>query len=324
MFFSPLVAGPIERPQNLLHQFREKHSFEYQRVKSGLLLMAGGLFKKIAIADNLAIFVNEVYAAPEKYQGIPLWIATYFFAFQIFCDFSGYTDIARGAARVMGFSLMENFNRPYFSKSISEFWHRWHISLSSWFRDYLYIPMGGSKVSNTRWAFNIMIVFLVSGFWHGANWTFIAWGFLHGLFIIMEKYLSPLKRIFTMNEYPRFEKVIAVGITFHLACFAWIYFRAESIQDAFHISRYLFTSVFSAENMHFLHEKSQQIAIGILLISSLLVVHLIHRRQIIWNIFEKKPKYYRWAAYYVFLLSLVILSMVNGQSASQKFIYFQF
>jgi D-alanyl-lipoteichoic acid acyltransferase DltB (MBOAT superfamily) len=159
MFYPQLVAGPIERPQNILHQFYEKNTFDYDRVTDGLKLMLWGLFKKVVIADRLAIFVNKIYDSPTNYEGIPLIIATVFFAFQIYCDFSGYSDMAIGAAKVMGFNLMQNFNRPYFSKSISEFWKRWHISLSSWFKDYLYIPLGGNKTIKWRWYFNLFIVF---------------------------------------------------------------------------------------------------------------------------------------------------------------------
>jgi len=176
MFYPQLVAGPIERPQNLLHQFRTEHKFDYQRVADGLKLMAWGLFKKVVIADKLAIIVNNVYDDPCHYHGLSFVIASIFFAFQIFCDFSGYTDIAIGAAQVMGFKLMKNFNKPYHSKSISEFWSRWHISLSTWFNDYLYIPLGGSRVKVPRWYFNLFIVFVISGLWHGANWAYIAWG----------------------------------------------------------------------------------------------------------------------------------------------------
>ena len=176
MFYPQLVAGPIERPQNLIHQFYEKHTFDYSRVVAGLKLMLWGLFKKIVIADRLAIYVNAVYNNPTHHSGITLILATVFFAFQIYCDFSGYSDIAIGAAKIMGFKLMTNFNRPYFSRNISEFWKRWHISLSTWFKDYLYISLGGRRVSIPRWYFNLLFVFLVSGLWHGANWTFLIWG----------------------------------------------------------------------------------------------------------------------------------------------------
>src|SRR5678815_1064118 len=178
MFYPQLVAGPIERPQNLLHQFYENHKFDYERVVNGLKLILWGFFKKLVIADRLALYVGAVYNNPTHHTGLSFIMATIFFAFQIYCDFSGYSDIAIGAAKVMGFKLMTNFNRPYFARSISEFWKRWHISLSTWFKDYLYISLGGNRVSVPRWYFNLFIVFLVSGLWHGANWTYIIWGCL--------------------------------------------------------------------------------------------------------------------------------------------------
>ncbi|MDT7604999.1 MAG: alginate O-acetyltransferase complex protein AlgI, partial [Acidobacteriota bacterium] len=186
MFYPQLVAGPIERPQNLLHQFHERHYFDYPRVVAGLQLMLWGMFKKVVIADRLSPFVNLVYDDPHSYRGVSFIVATIFFAFQIYCDFSGYSDIALGAAQVMGFTLMKNFDRPYFSKSISEFWKRWHISLSTWFRDYVYLSLGGNRVSRPRWYFNLFFTFLVSGLWHGANWTYVIWGALNGVYLIAE------------------------------------------------------------------------------------------------------------------------------------------
>ncbi|NJN99133.1 MAG: MBOAT family protein, partial [Anaerolineales bacterium] len=184
MFYPQLVAGPIERPQNMLPQFHTRHSFNYSEFVSGLRMIAWGLLKKMVVADRLAIFVNSIYGNPGQYTGFPLILATYFFAFQIYYDFSGYSDIALGCARVMGFKLMGNFRQPYLATSISDFWQRWHISLSTWFRDYLYIPLGGNRVSRWHWVTNTLIVFMVSGLWHGANWTFVIWGALHGLYTI--------------------------------------------------------------------------------------------------------------------------------------------
>ena len=176
MFYPQMVAGPIERPYNLIHQFKAEQRFDAAKVTSGLQLMLWGFFKKIVVADRLAVFVSSVYDHPQQYDGLPLIIATVFFAFQIYCDFSGYTDIAIGAARVMGIDLIENFRRPYFARSVAEFWQRWHISLSSWFRDYVYIPLGGSRVGKSKWFMNILITFALSGIWHGASWNFpICW-----------------------------------------------------------------------------------------------------------------------------------------------------
>jgi D-alanyl-lipoteichoic acid acyltransferase DltB (MBOAT superfamily) len=194
MFYPQLVAGPIERPQNLLHQFREYHPFDADRTFSGLRLMLWGFFKKLVVADRLAPVVDVVYGNPHAYGGAWLLLATYFFAVQIYCDFSGYSDVAIGAARVLGFKLMTNFNRPYAAASVTEFWRRWHISLSTWFRDYLYIPLGGSRVSKPRWCFNILIVFLISGMWHGSNWTYLAWGGLHGILVILTRSSERLLR----------------------------------------------------------------------------------------------------------------------------------
>lgn len=237
MFYPQLVAGPIERPQNLLHQFREKHYFESNRVMDGLRLMLWGFFKKVVIADRLALYVNHIYDSPTDFNAINLSLATVFFAIQIYCDFSGYSDIAIGAARVMGFELMTNFKRPYFSKNIQEFWGRWHISLSTWFRDYLYISLGGNRVSTFRRYMNVSIVFLVSGFWHGASWTFIAWGGLHTVYIVSYMLYKEFSRI----KLPKNPVVSLVGmvVTFALVCFAWIFFRAENMQQGMLIAGHI-------------------------------------------------------------------------------------
>ena len=184
MYFPQLVAGPIERPQNLLHQFKEVKRFDWQRVWNGASLSLWGLFKKVVVADSLAIYTDTIYNNSRQHTGTSLLLATYFFAIQIYCDFSGYTDIARGISRIYGIELMKNFETPYFARSISEFWSRWHISLSTWFRDYVYIPLGGNRVSPARNMFNIGVVFLISGLWHGANWTFVIWGALHGIYYL--------------------------------------------------------------------------------------------------------------------------------------------
>ena len=239
MFYPQLVAGPIERPQNLLHQFREPHRFESDKLLSGLRLMLWGFFKKVVIADRLAVYVDTVYNDHPQYNAINLIIATLFYTIQIYCDFSGYSDIAIGAAKTMGFDLMINFKRPYFSKNIKEFWTKWHISLSTWFRDYLYISLGGNRVSLSRLYFNVMIVFLISGFWHGANWTFIAWGGLHAVYTMFYM-LYDRQSLFKIpnNLISNFFSAI---VTFCLVAFAWIFFRAASIQDAFIIIKNIIT-----------------------------------------------------------------------------------
>jgi alginate O-acetyltransferase complex protein AlgI len=230
MFYPQLVAGPIERPQNLLGQFRIEHSFDSQRLYEGLKLMLWGLFKKVVIADRLALYVNDAYGNAEAWPGSNLAIATVFFAIQIYCDFSGYSDIAIGSAKVMGFKLMTNFNRPYFAKNIQEFWKRWHISLSTWFRDYLYITIGGNRVSRLKTYQNVAIVFIISGFWHGANWTFVIWGAVHAILII--GYMFYREKIQKKKTRGWLADILSIGLTFFVVCIAWVFFRAENLQDA--------------------------------------------------------------------------------------------
>ena len=232
-FFPQLVAGPIERAGHLLPQLRADQDFDYDRALDGLQQMTRGMFKKVVVADRLAVYVNSVYADPGSFSGLQLIVATYFFAFQIYCDFSGYTDIAIGAAKVLGIDLMENFRRPYLATSISDFWKRWHISLSTWFRDYLYIPLGGNRVSKNRWYANLFIVFVVSGLWHGANWTFVVWGALHGGYLIGAILTANLREKALPKVGSRRRWVFDVTVTFHLALVAWVFFRANHVTDAF-------------------------------------------------------------------------------------------
>ena len=232
MFYPQLVAGPIERPQNLIHQFYEKHVWDTARVKLGLLQMMQGFFKKVVIADRLAMVVDPAYANLSHQSSLNLIIASIFYSFQIYCDFSGYSDIAIGASKVMGFKLMNNFNAPYTAKSIPDFWRRWHISLSTWFKDYVYFSLGGNRVSVPRWYINIMIVFILSGFWHGASWNFVIWGALHGLFQLMG---LTLNRIFP--NLAADEQKSAAGVwmyrllTFLLVTIAWVFFRIPKFGD---------------------------------------------------------------------------------------------
>lgn len=330
MFYPQLVAGPIERPQNMLHQFREKHTFNYQRVADGLKLMAWGLFKKGVIADRLSVIVNMPYDNPHSYQGISFVIATVCFAFQIFCDFSGYTDMALGAAKVMGFTLMKNFNRPYRSRSISEFWSRWHISLSTWFRDYLYIPLGGNRVSIPRWYFNLFIVFLVSGLWHGANWTYLAWGGLNGFYLIFALVTKDLRDKLTtltgIKKYPRIFNGIQTLVTFALICISWVFFRAHTIADAVYILKSIFNrdtlrSTYAIiRNPDLLFVSVPVLATAALVILILEVVHYFEGDDGIVNYINQKPKYIRWSIYYAF----VVLMLMLAQPTHQQFIYFQF
>jgi D-alanyl-lipoteichoic acid acyltransferase DltB (MBOAT superfamily) len=331
MFYPQLVAGPIERPQNLLHQFYEKHDFEYQRVTDGLKLMAWGMFKKVVIADRLAVAVHLVYDNPTAYTGLPLILATYYFAIQIYCDFSGYSDIAIGAAQVMGFRLMDNFNRPYHAKSISEFWKRWHISLSTWFRDYLYIPLGGRRVEKRRLYFNLFLVFLVSGLWHGAAWTFVIWGALHGFYMIFalwtQGYRDRLRRYLELQRFPVLRKCFAVFVTFNLVSFAWIFFRAPNLHAAFYIVGHLFTLSLSGAARGALFPPGAlildrtDILIIIVAVAFMELVHLIQRHRRMRSFLSAKPFWMRWAVYYVLAMSILLFGKFGSP---QQFIYFQF
>lgn len=243
MFFPQLVAGPIERPQHLLPQFKTEHNFDFQKIKSGLERILWGFFKKIVIADNLAAYVNQVYLSPQDYSGTILAVATFFFAFQIYCDFSGYSDIAVGTAKVLGFDLMNNFNFPYISSSMAEFWRRWHISLSNWLRDYLYFPLALSAKGSSRfklyWA--LFITFVLIGLWHGASWTFVAFGALHGFYLVFGQATKNLRlKLLEKTNILKFTLIlnwIRVATTFILACIGFVFFRSENLQDAFYIAK---------------------------------------------------------------------------------------
>jgi alginate O-acetyltransferase complex protein AlgI len=316
MFFPQLVAGPIERPQNLLHQFDEPRRLDWALVLNGVNFIAYGLFKKIVVADRLAVYVNAVYGDLANASTISVMLAVLFFSIQIYCDFSGYSDIAIGTARIMGFRLMQNFNRPYLSASISEFWTRWHISLSTWFRDYLYVPLGGNRVGTQRWYANLMIVFLVSGLWHGASWTFVAWGALHGIFLvvgIMTRDLRlRLKQRLGVTRVPRLDRAIGIATTFTLVSLAWIGFRAGSAEDALTVLRRLaeldltvnIAQITAAQGP--LNLLLSFAAIGLLLGSYRLPQSL----QIRWNS--------------TFLVSAALLIILLGPDGKAPFIYFQF
>lgn len=326
-FFPQLVAGPIERAANMLPQFHRTFDFDADRVSDGLRLILWGMFKKVVIADRLGIYVNEVYNNPTAWEGWPVILATYFFAFQIYCDFSGYSDIAIGAAKVMGYDLMENFRRPYLSKSPAEFWRRWHISLSTWFRDYLYIPLGGSRVSIPRWYINLMIVFLVSGLWHGAAWTFVLWGGLHGAYLVLEvatkAWRSRLAEMFQLKEAPRMQAILSGLVTFNLVCFAWIFFRANSISDAFLIVNNLtpLGTLSTAVDpwTGYVLDPPLQMALSLGLIALLMVVHVIQEQGLKAPVIVGRPVV-RWGAYLILVLAVMNL----GVTEEVPFIYFQF
>ena len=319
MFYPQLVAGPIERPQNLLHQFYEEHYFEVERIIDGLKMMLWGFFKKLVIADRLALFVNAVYNNPDHHTGTTLVVATLFFAFQIYCDFSGYSDIAIGAAKVMGFKLMTNFNRPYFSRSISEFWKRWHISLSTWFKDYLYISLGGNRVSVKRIYFNLFFVFAVSGLWHGANWTFIVWGALNGFYlvfsIVSKKLRESIHKVLLLDRIPRIHNAIKIFSTFVLACISWVFFRANSMSDAFLVLKRSFTGgKMYTEDMSLLANSG--FAILLLLILEIKREYYADKK----TVFSSGNLYVRSLAY-SFVIALILLF---GVFDGGQFIYFQF
>lgn len=324
-FFPQLVAGPIERAKNLLPQFYEKHNFSYTQVTDGLKLMLWGFFKKLVIADRLAFFVDHVYATPAEFNSTYLIIATVFFAYQIYCDFSGYSDIAIGAAQVMGYKLMDNFKRPYFSKSISEFWNRWHISLSSWFKDYVYTPLLGRKISMARLYVSLFVTFVVSGVWHGANWTFLFWGVLHGLYLVASILTTRVRKkmvnLIGLNKYPLLHSAFKILFVFILVNIGWILFRANSISDAWYIFTHLFTDLnFNITSMRFGVVDRYDFIIGILAIIFMEFVHTIQEHTKMRAFMRDKPIWVRWPVYATLVLSILLFGVFKDIS----FIYFQF
>ncbi len=322
MFYPQLVAGPIERPQNLLHQFHDRHRFNSQNLLDGLRLMLWGFFKKLVIADRVAMYVNSVFNFPGNYHYLNLVIAVLFFSIQIYCDFSGYSDIAIGAAKTMGFDLMTNFNRPYFSKNIQEFWSKWHISLSTWFRDYLYIPLGGNRVKIPRLYLNIAIVFLISGLWHGANWTYIIWGALHAIYILT--YLFIKRNNLVKSRKSIFSNLVFGLITFSLVTFAWIFFRANNLSDAILIVKHIL-------NLH--HSQPFQVVVTNLkdmsdfsiinMMISVSMIVLLFMMEIILSVkltnLNKNP-----VIDMIFCIFILMLIIILGVFHNTSFIYFQF
>jgi D-alanyl-lipoteichoic acid acyltransferase DltB (MBOAT superfamily) len=326
MFYPQLVAGPIERPQNLLQQFREKHNFDYDQAVSGLKLIIWGMFKKIVIADRLAAYVDPVYNQPQAWDGLTLIVATVFFAFEIYCDFSGYSDIAIGAARVMGFKLMTNFNRPYHAKSIAEFWKRWHISLSTWFKDYLYISLGGNRGTKSRWYFNLFFVFLVSGLWHGANWTFIIWGALNGFYLLFSIWTARYRKFFVQavgfDSFPNLHRAFQILLTFTLTCYAWLFFRANNLTDAIYINKAIISTLIQLFN--FVPQPGplslREWAFCVIVIAFLEIVHFTQTKKSLGTALVGKPIWLRWSVYYALILTMLLF----GQFGHRQFIYFQF
>ena len=320
-FFPLLLAGPIERATNLLDQFSTKKNFSSEQLIEGCKLIIWGLFKKVVIADRLAIYVNQIYGNPHSYSGSTLLLATMFFAFQIYCDFSGYTDIATGSARILGFRLMQNFNLPYMADSIGNFWKRWHISLSSWFADYLYKPLGGNRVSKSRWMLNIFIVFAVSGLWHGANWTFIIWGALHGFYYLLEYMGSLLLKFVGLEQRVTRSKImhkLRIVAVFFLVLIAWVFFRSINIQDAFYITSHMFTGL---NRMPYLGSSAFDTVLNFTLILLLYTIQILQYKGLfsIYYTPSQTSPYLRYLGYAILLLLIGLLG-VN----SREFIYFQF
>ena len=326
-FFPLLVAGPIERATNLLPQFYKKRSFDYEKAVDGMRQILWGLFKKIVIADNCATYVNMIFENPQGQTGLTLLLGAVFFAFQIYGDFSGYSDIAIGVARLFGINAMRNFAYPYFSRDIAEFWRRWHISLTTWFRDYVYIPLGGSRVSKTKVVRNTFVIFLVSGFWHGANWTFIAWGAFHAILFLPLILLNQNRRytntVAEGNFFPSVKEIFQIGLTFLLVVIGWVFFRADSIGQAFeYLGGMMDISLFS------LPTTSRLLILKCLFFAlCMFVVEWLQRnKQHGLDFFDTKSsilKYsiIRWGLYYV-ILSIIALNYNIGEQ--QQFIYFQF
>lgn len=325
-FFPQLVAGPIERADRLIPQLKKKQKFDYEQVTYGLKLMAIGYFKKIVVADTLAKGVDRIYNNVGNYTGLVLGMATIMFAIQIYCDFSGYSDIAIGCANIMGIRLMKNFDSPYLSVSIKEFWQRWHISLSTWFRDYVYIPLGGNRKGVAKTYRNLMVTFLLSGLWHGADWTYIIWGGIHGAYQIIEnaagRYVGKGVKSGKTNIIVRgFRRLF----TFGLVCFAWIFFRANTIKDAFYIitnmfagisepKKYLKDGILSFENYS---------VIGILIfeIVLLILIDIFQKSYDLINVISQKTCFVRWAIYIIFCTIIVFFA---SRGTTKAFIYFQF
>ena len=321
-FFPQLVAGPIERATNLLPQFYKRRTFDYNKAIDGMRQILWGLFKKIVIADNCAEYANIIFNNSSDYSGSTLVLGAIFFTFQIYGDFSGYSDIAIGTSRLFGFNLKQNFAFPYFSRDIAEFWRRWHISLSTWFRDYLYIPLGGSRGGTWNKIRNIFLIFIVSGFWHGANWTFIIWGGLNALYflplLVLNKNRQHLEIVANEKNLPTFKEFFQILITFGLTVFAWIFFRAENIKHAInYISQIFSNSLFTFP----IYDKDDYAKPIFLLILIFIIIEWFGRKQeyAIANLSLLKHKVFRYAFYYAIIF---IIFWFGGEQ--QEFIYFQF
>jgi alginate O-acetyltransferase complex protein AlgI len=322
MFYPQLVAGPIERPQKLLHQFRELHGFDPDRIASGLKLMAWGFFKKLVISDRLAALVNPVFANPWLYHGASLRMATFFFVWQVYCDFSGYSDIAVGAAEVMGFKMTTNFRRPLLARSVRDLWARWHISLSSWFRDYVYIPLGGNRGGRCRWIVNVMVTFLISGLWHGASWRYVLWGALSGLWftasVLSENFRKTVRQFSGLDRSPALLHALQIGMTFSLFALTLVVFRSPSLKAALYVFRQL--ASFRGPGLDEMSVRSFPIWAGSILVIALACFEAWQDDDDPRRVLSSAPAWIRWCAYY----GLVTIVLALGAFLQTQFMYFQF
>jgi alginate O-acetyltransferase complex protein AlgI len=330
-YFPKLVAGPIERAKTLLPQLHKDHAFEYGRVVAGLQLIAWGAFKKVVVADRLAPFVDRIYGDPQAHDGVAMALATWAFAFQVYCDFSGYSDIAIGVAQTMGYKLMDNFNRPYFAISIQDFWKRWHISLTSWLTDYLYTPLTRQKLIKMKLYYLMMgglfVTFVISGFWHGAAWTFVAWGALHGFYLICSMMTRNMRlksiKLFKLDQNPRVHHVLRIVFTFTLVCFAYVFFKAKDVSDAFYIFGHLFTGWTSPGNgvRAFLFGHLAEFVLAVYGILAVMLVDLKAEGDVR-KLLAARPTWVRWSLYYACTVSVILLGAFYD--LNQQFIYFRF
>lgn len=334
-FFPQLVAGPIERSGNLLHQLKSEHEFNFERVRGGLWLMLWGFFQKLVLADRLAVVVDVAYASPNTQSSARLILATILLAFQIYCDFASYSNIAIGAGRVLDIKLMKNFNAPYFSTSIAEFWRRWHISLSTWLRDYIYIPLGGNRCGLKRKYVNLLIVFFISGLWHGAAWTFVIWGLMHGVYQIVgaitQKYRDKVWKLIGIDVEGWFVRIVRIMITFVLVDLAWIMFRAASINDAITVFKHIFIpGLVASDTIGFGRSSSWWLVTGGALLILLFVsiwqckIEQLNRNKNLnlsaTECFASYPLVFRWSICMFLLFSILVFGVWD----TSGFIYFQF
>ncbi|MEZ7836540.1 MAG: MBOAT family O-acyltransferase [Flavobacteriales bacterium] len=321
-FFPQLVAGPIERATNLLPQFLKARKFNYDQAADGMRQILWGLFKKVVVADNCAVFVNAIFDNPDPLSGSTLFMGAVLFAFQIYCDFSGYSDIAIGTSRLFNINLKQNFATPYFSRNIGEFWRRWHISLSTWFRDYLYIPLGGSQGGTWNKIRNVFLIFIVSGFWHGASWNFIVWGGLNALYflplLLTKNNRNHLNTVAEGSLFPTYKEILSIGLTFFLTVIAWVFFRADTLTEAVHYLNLMFSSSFFTVPS-FITPKAFMLY-TYLLICLFIAVEWVQRDKKFGLSIENLNRPFRW-----FIYTIVIGVIITfGQFGESEFIYFQF